>query len=228
MRAQASMAMASSHVDGDDIALLDSELLESVGEAAGLLLEVAVGEASDLGLGVRPVAEGLALPEDGEVVAVAVLDLAVDAVVAEVGLAADEPLGVGRVPVEDLGPRLEPSEFLGDAAPEAVGIFDGAPVECAVLVHGGDVPSRHAGLGRCRRGERAGLVEDRVNPGGGGGGHGEALPRWSTHRRARTQQSSGGRGGYHTRCRGVTGCCMHRPSAPGVASRRCAGSSEGR
>jgi hypothetical protein len=49
----------------------------------------------------------------GDLVAVAGGDVAVDAVVADVELAADEPLRVRRLPVEDGVPVLEPLELGG-------------------------------------------------------------------------------------------------------------------
>src|SRR5439155_19245168 len=51
---------------------------------------------------------GLALPVVGDLVAVACLDMPVDAVEADVQLAADVPLRVRQVPLEELAERLEP------------------------------------------------------------------------------------------------------------------------
>src|SRR5271163_4911328 len=52
------------------------------------------------------------------------IEMAINAVVAQVGLAAHKPLGVGQVPIEHLAPRLEPVQFFGDAGPKALGIVD--------------------------------------------------------------------------------------------------------
>jgi hypothetical protein len=65
--------------------------------------------------------------------------MAVDAVVAEVELAADEPLGVGQIPFEDLVPGLEPVQVFGDAGPEGFRIVDGLLVEGLVLFKALDV-----------------------------------------------------------------------------------------
>ena len=75
-------------VEGDAVALLDAVLLEHVGEPADLVEELRVG--------VRPGVAGVALEDDGGLVAPAGLDVAVEAVVARVELAALEPLDARR------------------------------------------------------------------------------------------------------------------------------------
>ena len=78
-----------------------------------------------LELGVRDDAAvaGLALPEEGDLVPVAGLHVAVDAVVGDVERAAEEPAGEGRLPVADLVPGARPVEELGGlCGPEALGI----------------------------------------------------------------------------------------------------------
>ena len=68
---------------------------------------------------VRRVA-GLALEVDGDAVAVAGLDVAVDAVVGDVELPVDEPLRERRVrPVEGLGGLGGPGQTAGLLGPEA-------------------------------------------------------------------------------------------------------------
>lgn len=91
------------------------------------------------------------------------LNVTIDAVVADVGLGADEPSGVGCVPFENMGPVGEPSEFAGDIGPEGFGFVDGALVEGAVGIERGDVPGREAEIGGGARGEGAGLVKERVD-----------------------------------------------------------------
>ena len=61
----------------------------------------------------------LALPVVGHLVAPAGLDVAVEAVVGHVELAADEPLGEGQVPLADRVATARPGEELaGLAGPE--------------------------------------------------------------------------------------------------------------
>ena len=91
------------HVDGHGVAGAHAELGERVGRLGHLALEVGVGD----GAGVA----GLALEVDGDPVAVAGLDVAVDAVVGDVELAADEPLRERRVvPVEGALEVLRPRD----------------------------------------------------------------------------------------------------------------------
>ena len=83
------------HVDRDAVALADAEPLEDVREALDLVGELGVGDAA--------LVAGLALPEQRDAVAVAGLDVAVEAVVGDVELAVVEPLRERRVrPVEHL------------------------------------------------------------------------------------------------------------------------------
>jgi hypothetical protein len=76
---------------------------------------------------------------DGGLVALALLDDAVEAVVGDVGPAADEPSGVGDIPLEDAVPLLEPVQLLSDAGPELLGVIDRLLMQPAVLVHRLDV-----------------------------------------------------------------------------------------
>ena len=124
------------HVEGDGIALLDAFLLEHVGE---LLHPV-----EDVGVGVtRLLVGGVALPEDGDVVAVSGGDVPVEGVVTDVGLAALEPVdGDGtlvHVEVVHGADGLEgllPVKLTGVVAEELFGILDGLLVHRLVLVEG--------------------------------------------------------------------------------------------
>jgi hypothetical protein len=70
-------------------------------------LPLELGEADP-----APVADRLTLEEIGNLVAPAGLDVAVDAVVADVELAAEVPLRVGWLPSVELLERLEPADAL--------------------------------------------------------------------------------------------------------------------
>ncbi len=142
------------HVDGDAIAFLYAEGFEGAGGALDFDVELGVGEGPDFGL--TGLGEGFGFPEDGDLVGVFAEGVAVDAVIAEVELAVDEPFGPGQVPLEDFGPGLEPMEFSGGGGPEGFRICDGAGVEVFVGGERGDV-----GVGREIRGRRedAGFVQ---------------------------------------------------------------------
>ena len=132
-------------IDRDAVALPDAETLEHVRDALDLVRQLGVGDAAAVA--------GLALPEERDAVAVASLDVPVEAVVGHVELAVVEPLGEGRVaPVEDLGEGLVPVHELARLiGPEALAIRGGALVELF----------RGDGLGGelLRRREAPGLVE---------------------------------------------------------------------
>ena len=80
--------------------LLDPQALQDVGEALHL--------GQQLGVGDDPAVARLALPVEGHLVAPPGLDVAVEAVVGHVELAADEPLGEGQLPLADGVPLLRP------------------------------------------------------------------------------------------------------------------------
>ena len=147
------------HVDGDAVAFLNAEGLEGVGEFLHLGVQLGVGEAANLA--------GLAFPDDGGFLGAFAEGMAVDTVVAQVELAADEPLGVGKVPIEDLVPGLEPVEIGGHAGPEFFGIVDGLLVEGFVFGERAD-----EGLGGefGRGGKDAIFAQSRVDVLIGGGG----------------------------------------------------------
>ena len=99
------------HVDRDPVAGLDAQLLERVGRLADLAQEVAEGQ--------RPGVARLADPVVGDLVAETALDVAVDAVVGDVELAAGEPLRERQLPFERLVERLRPADPLaGSLRPE--------------------------------------------------------------------------------------------------------------
>ena len=101
------------HVDGDPVAGRDAQLEQGVGGLADLALEVGVGD--------RPGVARLADPVVRDLVAEAALDVPVDAVVGDVELAADEPLGERQVPLEGRVERLDPVDALaGERRPEGL------------------------------------------------------------------------------------------------------------
>ncbi len=82
--------------------------------------------------------------------------MTVDAVVAEVELAADEPFCPGQIPLEHLVPGLEPVQFLRGLGPEFLRIFDRLLVHGLVLLQALDVRLRAELLRAAeRRGFRA-------------------------------------------------------------------------
>ena len=91
-------------VDVDPVAGLDAEPLQHVGEALDLGEQVGVGDRAGVAR--------LTLEVDGDLVAAAGGDVAIEAVVGDVELAADEPLGVRQVPLADGVPLGVPVEQL--------------------------------------------------------------------------------------------------------------------
>ena len=102
------------HVDGDAVALLHAVALERGGEALDFAIEIPVGQ--------RARVARLPFPDQGGLGAMRALHVAVETVVGDVELAAHEPLGVRRLPLERLLPRLEPGQLLRALLPEPYGV----------------------------------------------------------------------------------------------------------
>ncbi len=142
------------HVDGYAVAFFNSQSLESVGELLHFNVQFSVGKPSNLAFSVR---NRFTLPDNRRLAGAFAEGVAIDAVVAEIGLAADEPFGPRKVPFEDFGPGSEPVQLRGSLGPECFRIGNGAGIKLLVLFEGPDV-GPGAELGRW--GERRGLREE--------------------------------------------------------------------
>ena len=115
----------------DAVALLDAVLLQHVGEAADVPVELVVGNLAVV-IGI------VALPDDRRLVA-ALLQVPVDAIVGNVELPVLEPFDrdlAGERGVLDLLVGLEPVDALAVLAPELVRVPDavGVPFEVSLVV----------------------------------------------------------------------------------------------
>ncbi len=102
------------HVDANAIALLDAAALQGIGQAADLLVQLAVGEF----LVDRRI---VSFPDDGDLVAPRI-QMPVQAVVGDVELSAFKPADVpaSEIPVQHRVPPLVPAdELLGLFGPES-------------------------------------------------------------------------------------------------------------
>ena len=105
---------------------------EDAGEADHQAMELLIGD--------KALVAGFAFEENRNLVFSVCRDVAVQAIVADVGFRADEPAGDGGLPFEDLGPFFEPVELaLGDLAPEGFRRMLGPAVEVEVALHALDV-----------------------------------------------------------------------------------------
>ena len=101
---------AGGHVDGDAIALLDAQGAQSGAGPLHLVKQPGVGVDAPLA--------ALVFEDEGRLAAPSAFHVIVEAVVAEVGLGADEPPKGGRRPLKHAVPLPEPRELLGRASPE--------------------------------------------------------------------------------------------------------------
>src|SRR5215203_5207087 len=111
-------------VEGDAVALADSERLQDVRKLADLAIEIEIGQ--------RAAIAGLTFPDERRLVTARGTDVAIEAVGGGVELAVDKPLRIRCVPVEHPGPRLDPLEFFRELLPERFRIFRGPGVNLRV------------------------------------------------------------------------------------------------
>ncbi|MNX90082.1 hypothetical protein D3C86_1221160 [compost metagenome] len=120
------------HVDGDAIARPNSQGEQDARELADLVVQLLVGEGAAIA--------GLALPDEGRLVAAPGRQVTIQAVVSGVEGAAHEPLGEGGLPVENPVPRLEPVQLaLGMRRPVGLGIGLSFGDEGQILLHGANM-----------------------------------------------------------------------------------------
>ncbi len=99
------------HVNRHHVAVLDAQRLEHVGEEANFAMQLAISQRAGIARLAFPDDRGLVRPPGGEV--------GVETVVRDVRLAADEPAGVGLVPLQHPLERPKPVQLAGQAPPEA-------------------------------------------------------------------------------------------------------------
>ena len=109
----------------DAVSLADAEILEHIGELLHSLPQLLIGIGANFA--------GLAFPDQRRFVLARRLHVAIEAVVGEINLTADEPLGPGHVPLQNLVPLLEPVEFFGGTGPEFFRLLDRLFVESFIL-----------------------------------------------------------------------------------------------
>ena len=124
------------HVDRHPVALADAVTFQRGGEQADLAIEVPVGEDPRIARLAFPDQRGLGLARPFRV--------PVQAVVGHVQLAADEPLGVRRLPLERLLPGREPVQLARALLPELHRVPRGLGID-RLAIHDGVL---HERLGR--------------------------------------------------------------------------------
>ncbi|MNS74812.1 hypothetical protein D3C72_1082960 [compost metagenome] len=144
------------HVDHHAVALPDAERLQAVGKAAHLAMQLAVGDARHAAV--------VGLEHDRDLVRIAVLQVAVQAVVRGVELAVFEPLVERCVAlVQHLGEGLGPVQQLARVArPEAFIVTLGFVAQRLVGLHAGDRGLAGEAFGRV---EHAMLLHHRFDGG---------------------------------------------------------------
>ncbi len=139
-----------SHVDADGVALFDPERFQNVGECAHLAVKLLVGKGAHV--------PRLSFPDDCGLGPSPGVQVAVQAVIAHVGPAADEPLCVRGLPLQNLLPGGEPVESGGKVSPELLGVLPGQLAQPPVLPHRSDAGRRGEFV---RRSKDAVFAQDR-------------------------------------------------------------------
>ena len=82
---------------------------------------------------------GFAFPDNCGFIFAPGFDVAVEAVVSQIDLATDKPLGPRTIPLQNFVPFPEPVQLTGDASPEFFGFLDGFFVDALILFQALDV-----------------------------------------------------------------------------------------
>ncbi len=104
-------------VDRHAVSALDSAALQHVSEPIHLPPDHLIRQ--------HPSISRFSLPDDRGLVPSRGVEVAIQAILRDVDLAADEPLGERRLPLEDLRPLLDPHQFLGSIGPVPLRIGGG-------------------------------------------------------------------------------------------------------
>ncbi len=112
---------AGRHVDRDAVALADAHAAQGGGGPLDGVQQLGVGEHAPLA--------ALCVGDQGGMAGAAALDVAVEAVVGEVGGGAAEPREGRRRPLEHPVPAAEPRQLLGRLLPQPVGVLQALPLD---------------------------------------------------------------------------------------------------
>ena len=119
------------HVDRHPVAALHSQPLQRIGEPLHLRVQLAVGDPPHLAR--------LALPQQRRLLPPRAQRVPVHAVVAQVQLAANEPLRRAHLSLQDLLPRRKPLQPARRLRPESLRLLHAVPVHRLILFHALDV-----------------------------------------------------------------------------------------
>ena len=118
------------HVNEHSIALLASIALQDTREDADFAVKLMIGEHAPFA--------GLAFPNNGGFVAARAGEMPVQAVLGDIELAANEPFGKRRPPIENLCPLLPPQQIGGLFCPKLFGRLDRLRVDFLIFGEGAD------------------------------------------------------------------------------------------
>ena len=140
------------HVQSDSVASRHAQFLQDVGELADFAVQILIRENTGIA--------GLPFPDDGRFVLAPGGQMTIQAVVTGIEFAADKPLGIGHISLNDMVPLLEPVEVLSQIAPESGRIIFGSLPHLLVLSFAGDIRL----ASEFRRGwKTTGFLEDTLN-----------------------------------------------------------------
>ncbi len=115
------------HVDRHPVAFVHAHAAQDVGELIGLAVEPQIAVADLIAR--------LAFPDQRQLVLAPGLDVTVERVERDIGLAALEPLVEGRVRfVQHLVPGMVPLQVAGPLGPEGLRVFEGAGIDLFVVL----------------------------------------------------------------------------------------------
>ena len=122
------------HIDRHPVALLNATRLQHIGELLHLAVKLLISKSPDL--------PRFAFPHDRGLVLARSLDMPIQAVIGNIGLATNKPLGPGSIPLQNPVPRLKPVQFARDFAPKLLRVLYRFAVKAFVSLQAANVGAR--------------------------------------------------------------------------------------
>src|SRR5690606_31414220 len=113
-------------VDRHTVSLLDTQSLQCSGAPIHFSVEILIGIHLSF-------VSRLPFPYNGRLIFSSTLDMAIHAVVTDVGLSPNEPLRIRQIPIEDSFPGSEPIDTFGHFGPKPFRVFSSLLINSLIV-----------------------------------------------------------------------------------------------
>ena len=120
-----------SHINCNPVTRLDAGDFQHVRKLADLAVQFTVGQ--------NPLISLFAFPDNGSFVFSPTVDMNIESVVTDIGFPAFKPFCVGRIPLQNAIPFLEPVKLFSNSSPVSIRICFSGSIEFLIVCHGGNM-----------------------------------------------------------------------------------------